>query len=137
MEKETKTIIRAKKEGIDFENPEAMAQKQKDEEYKEQYDALQKKLDILESSILSQNRKFKLKSKQQKTKLNAMKDRQQELEHAIALQEAQVEEKKRTLQIYIDQKEARKQILKKRERERERAEPKTPASSIHYADFKS
>lgn len=86
MQKETNIILKAKKEfGIDFENPTAMAQKAEDENLREQYDSLQKKLDILEGSIQSQSRKHKTKSKVQKTKLDAFNDRKSELEHAIAV----------------------------------------------------
>ena len=86
QKKETKIILKAKKDhGIDFENPQAMAQKAEDEQYREQYDQLQKKLDILEGAIQSQGRKFKGRCKIQKTKLNAFTDRKKELEHVISM----------------------------------------------------
>ena len=51
-QKETKIILKAKKDyGIDFENPQALAQKAQDDQLRNQHDALQKKLDILESAI--------------------------------------------------------------------------------------
>ena len=41
MEKETKIILKAKKEyGLDFENPQAMAQKAEDEGLRQQYEGL-------------------------------------------------------------------------------------------------
>ena len=85
-QKETNIIVKAKKDhGIDFENPQAMAQKALNEQLREQYDQLQKKLDVLEGAIQSQNRKFKQRSKAQKTKLDAFQDRRNELEHLIAM----------------------------------------------------
>ncbi len=52
MQKETKIILKAKKQyGINFEDPNAMAKNALDEELKDRYEQLQKKLDILEGSI--------------------------------------------------------------------------------------
>ena len=60
QQKETRIIIKAKKDlGIDFEDPQALAKKAVDEQLREHYDQLQKKLDILEGAIQSQSRKFK------------------------------------------------------------------------------
>lgn len=69
-------ISRARKEyGIDFENPAAMAKAAEDDELRDRYKQMQKKLDILESAIQSQKRKFKQKTKVAQTKLDAFKDR--------------------------------------------------------------
>ena len=113
-EKETEIIENAKdRHDIDFADAEQIAERGKEDGYREQYEQLQRKVEILDGSIQSQNRKFKIRVKAATTKLDAFKDRQQELEHQIALQESSVEEKRRALQIVVDQKEARRQILKK------------------------
>ena len=54
MEKETKIISRAKKEyDIDFENPSAMAKAAEDDELRERYATMQRKLDVLEGALQS------------------------------------------------------------------------------------
>ena len=113
-ERETEIIETAKdKHDIDFQDAEQIAERGMQDSYREQYEQLQRKVDILEGAIQSQNRKFKIRAKAQGTRLEAFRDRQQELEHQIAVQEAGIEEKRRALQIVVDQKEARRQILKK------------------------
>ena len=65
--------------------------------YREQYDQLQRKVEILDGAVASQKRKFKIRAKAQNAKLEAFKDRQEELEHQIAVAESSIEEKRRSL----------------------------------------
>lgn len=53
IKKETKIILMAKEQGIDFEDSQAMTQKAEDELLVEQYEGLRKKLDIIDGSIQS------------------------------------------------------------------------------------
>ena len=94
MRKETTIIENARRQhGIDFENPTMLARKAREDEMRDEFNQMQRKVDILASAISSQNRKFKQRTKQQKLKLDGLKDLQKEIEHKIAIQESTVEEK--------------------------------------------
>ena len=101
------------KHDIDFQDAEQIAERGKEEAYREQYEQLMRKLDILDGSLSSQNKKCKIRIKAQNTKLDALKDMAAELEHQIALQDSRIDEKRKGLQILQDQKKARQIILRK------------------------
>ena len=50
----------------------------------------------------SQNKKYRMRTKAQNTKLDAFKDMAAELEHQIALQDSMMDEKRKGLQILLD-----------------------------------
>ena len=73
--------IAKEKHNIDFQDPEQIAERGKEEAYREQYNQLMRKLEILQGSMQSQNRKFKIRMKAFGTKLDAFKDMGSEIEH--------------------------------------------------------